>query len=206
MTNEKLLNSTWALCTCQFCLLCLFGKRSIVKRLLIRHGDSDREKIFRIEQDTGGKWFMKGVHPLVPTSSPNPRPSSKSFESLREDRTPCAKSSSETNSMVPDAIESLHKASQSSSSLVSSSPKADMGTSSIKYSIPINTPAEISKEMIAEMEINSLVMDKLRFITQSSILLMHVISRLHATLPQSMKSIIVKSRYKINACAEVCSH
>jgi hypothetical protein len=181
-----------------------FQAPSIVQRLLKRHGNSKDKSIFRIEKMEGGKWLLKGVNPFVPTSTPNPRPFSINYNSLKEARTPTDDSSLETRLMTADASESLHKASQSSSSLTSSSRKADMGSTSIKVPLHVGSSTDSYKVMTKEMKMNSRVMDQLRYMQQTAILLCHVMSQTYLALSQvTSNTLTLKSRFKTDSCLEV---
>jgi hypothetical protein len=83
--------------------------------------------------------------------------------------------------MLPDAVEVLHKASQSCSSLISCSPKADVGSVSLK--VPIK--ADVEGKMIEEMRTNALVMNKARLFL--SLLVRQEKNRTIVSLPRSMR-------------------
>jgi hypothetical protein len=135
-----------------------FDSPDIVTRLLRYHGDVEKKGMIRIEKEGGveERWLLKGIHPFVPTTDPNPRPFSSNHQRLKEERTPAEDSSNNTMMMLPDAVEVLHKASHSSSCLISCSPKADVGSVSLK--IPIK--ADVEGKMIEEMKTNALVMTR----------------------------------------------
>jgi len=181
-----------------------FQAPGIVERLLERHGNSEVKRIFRIEKMEDGQWLLKGVHPRVPTSDPNPRPFSIEYQRLKEARTPTEESVLETRIMTADASESLHKASKSSSSLTSASRKADIGSTSIKTNLRIDSTADSYNVMIGEMKSNSGVMDQLRYMQQTTILLCHVMSQTYLALSQVKSSnVTLKSRFKADSCLEV---
>jgi hypothetical protein len=146
---------------------------------------------------------LKGIHSLVPTTDPNPRPFSSNHQRLKEERTPAEDSSNNTMMMLQDAMEVLHKASQSSSSsLISCSPKADVGSVSLK--VPIKS--DVEGKMIEEMRTNELVMNKARFHNQTAILFLRAISCVHKSLEclSEDNDLILKSRFKKDFGLEVC--
>jgi hypothetical protein len=181
-----------------------FESPDIVTRLLRRHGDEGKKAMIRIEKEGGVKerWLMKGIHPLVPTTDPNPRPFSSYHPRLKVERTSTEDSSNHTRMMLPDAVEVLHKASQSSSSLISSSKKADVGSVSLK--VPIK--ADVEGKMIQEMRTNALVMNKARFQNQAAILFLRAISCMHKSIACLCEDndLILKSRFKKDFSLEVC--
>jgi hypothetical protein len=181
-----------------------FGNANIVARLLNRHGDCTSSKTFRIEKSNNGHWLMKGVHPLVSTPNPNPRPFSLNHQQLKQERTPDSDSVLEIRRLIPDAMEMLRKASKLSSTEGSSGPKALMGSVSIKSSIRVSASLELETEMKREMQKNALVMDKLRYLLQTSILVGHIMSRVHTALDICKSSILkVKTRYKKDSRIDV---
>jgi hypothetical protein len=181
-----------------------FESPDIVTRLLRRHGDEGKKAMIRIEKEGGVKerWLLKGIHPFVPTTDPNPRPFSSNHQRLKEERTPTEDSSNHTRMMLPDAVEVLHKGSQSSSSLISCSKKADVGSVSLK--VPIK--ADVEGKMIQEMRTNALVMNKARFQNQAAILFLRAISCMHKSIACLCEDndLILKSRFKKDFSLEVC--
>jgi hypothetical protein len=182
-----------------------FNDAAIVSRLVDRHGNKDKKKIFRIEK-MDGRWLLKGLHPLVPTLDPNPRPFSFHHSRLEEERTPNVKVARETLSLIPDAIEMLHKASTSSSTLASTGPKAEIGKCSIKTSFLSDTMSNQHTSFKNEMKSNALIMDQGRYLQHCSLLFVHVLSKVHLALPSLGNSNFLKvdSRFKKDKSMEVC--
>jgi hypothetical protein len=179
-----------------------FESPDIVTRLLRYHGDVRKKGMIRIEKQGGveKRWLLKGIHPLVPTTDPNPRHFYSNHQRLNQKRTPAEESSNNTMMMLPDAVEVLHKASQSSS--ISCSPKADAGCASLK--VPIK--ADVEGKMIKEMRTNALVMNKARFLNQTAILFLRAISCVHKSFDclSEDNDLILKSRFKKDFSLEVC--
>ena len=182
-----------------------FASENIAKRMLERHGNSVKPGIFRIEKDSEGVWLMKGVHPLVPTTDPKPRLFSLNHQRLKGERTPEADSALQTRIMAPDGMELLHKASRSSSTLTSPSRKAEVGVVSLKVSFVIDEEDDLHKEIIKEMQVNALVMNKMRYLQYTAVLLEHVISRMHVSLSKcpDINNLILKSRFTNDYTLEV---
>jgi hypothetical protein len=185
-------------------ILLRFKDAAIVSRLLYRHGKEDKKKIFRIEKKDG-QWLLKGLHPLVPTLDPNPRPFSINHSRLEEERSPSEKSVLETLALIPDAIEVLHKASPASSTLISSGPKGEIGKCSIKISLPFDTNSNQQKSFTKEMKSNALTMDRARYLLQCSLLFEHVLSRVHIALLShgNSNNLHVETRFKKDKSFEV---
>jgi hypothetical protein len=99
-------------------------------------------------------------------------------------------------------MELLKKASGSSSTITSAGTKADIGSVSIKFSLPANDEkAEVLKK---EMEINALLMNEFRYLLQTSLYFGHVFSRVYSTLAQcDSNNIILQSRFKEDNCFTV---
>lgn len=185
-------------------LVLLFRNPNIVERLIMRHGDSEKRKVFRIEKDGKGSWILKGIHPLVPSMNPDPRPYSLMNGTLMESRSPCSESVDETTRMIPDGFESFSKASESSSTLSSSGSKADIGSVSIRSRLSIGAFPDMDAQLLKEMRKNALVMDNLRFVLQTTLFVEQVMSRVHVALSTcDTKNLILETRYKTDGCIQV---
>lgn len=178
---------------------------AIVNRLLRGHGNSERPQVFRMEM-RDGRWFLKGLNPMVPSSNPEPRPFSAKHPQLLVERTPHGNSLYETIAMIPDATEMLRKASQGSSTTISSGPKAGIGEVSLKTSLPYDPSSALQMKIIKEMKVNAKIMNTFRYHLQTSNFFGHILSRLHLALGTTQaQSMHLESRYKRNSSFEVCN-
>jgi hypothetical protein len=178
---------------------------SLVDRLIGRHGDPEKASVFRIEQESEGEWVIKGVHPMVVSNFPTPRSFSRKHDEIEKGREPSDETKIEAWSTIPDSLEMLRKASQSSSTWTSPSKKAAMGSSSLKQSFRRVKNSPLHDSIADEMMKNGVVMDELRYLLQSSILFTQVLSRMCIVLSKAPASnLIIKSKFKRDSCLEVC--
>jgi hypothetical protein len=146
----------------------------VVKRLLFYHGEEAGKRIVRVDR-MDGEWRISSLHPKVGNASPGARP----FAAKYSTRTADTGEIKVAQSLMADCIETLRKGSVGSSTKNSASERASIGRdASIMCAIPFDkgnpTHVELSNEMLS----NSLIMDRLRFMMQSSTLLQLVLARL----------------------------
>lgn len=177
----------------------------IAKRLVKYHGDPDNSSNFKIGR-INHTWIMKGCHPCISNSTPRDRPFSQNYNAIEENRKVDPIEMHNASALLPDAFEAIHKASQCISKEVSSSYHARIGYVSLQSSIPFDNESADHTSIEKEMILNSLVMDKMRFLQQTALLVSHVISRVETSISENTfpdGSMAVSSRFKTDACVEV---
>lgn len=146
----------------------------VVKRLLFYHGEEAGKRIVRVDRMDGG-WRISSLHPKVGNASPGARPFAAKYSTRAAEN----RELEVAQSLMADCIESLRKGSASSSTFSSTSQRASIGRdASILCAIPFDKGNSTHVELSNEMLSNSIIMDRLRFMMQSSTLLQLVLARL----------------------------
>jgi len=149
-----------------------FENEEIVERIILLNGRISIFKVMNFE----GTWQLYGCHPRV-LVAPAKRPFSKNYEELEKARAPSANITQEVLSSASDAGELLRKASQSSSTSISSSSKAAIGPVSLQTSIPYDDYSIPHCQLLEEMKRNSLLMDRIRYFYMTILLFQNIMSR-----------------------------
>jgi hypothetical protein len=187
-------------------LLLNLASEYVTQMLLYYHGRCERDDVFQLRKNSDGEWTMGGFHPLVANPEPELRGYSEKYAAIKDQRLPSELDLAHVRDMTPDAVELLHKASQSISKDTSTSLNASIGKVSVITTIPFDPSSQVHMDLQKECFQNSLAMNKLRFVQFSALLVENVFSRVETAFGDVIISegpITLQSRIKASNCLEV---